>query len=382
MKSLFEKAKRLSIKLAKAIIEDNFSDPELLRWSGESEEGQATLRRFESPVLRKRCFDLYDDGGKESAVFRLKKTLRRRRQKQIALRLCGAAVVVLCLGSLLWLRPSSEVAKPSDATILPGTQQAVLVLGNGEQVELSKLTHLQETDGIAIARNQEGEIVYYAESAESKKQRADTNTLRVPRFGEYAIVLADGTRIKLNSESELRYPTVFSDTKREVSLKGEAYFEVAKSDRPFIVRTYGAQVRVYGTRFDVNSYETEKLRVVLVDGKVGVSTEDFEEVMLDPAQLALINAEKGITVKKEINPAYNIAWQKGYYAFDNERLEDILSVLARWYNFEVLYARPEIRDIHFTASLWKDQPLEHILKQFEKTQSISFQISGNQVIIH
>ncbi len=84
MKSLFEKAKRLSIKLAKAIIEDNFSDPELLRWSGESEEGQATLRRVESPVLRKRCFDLYDDGGKESAVFRLKKTLRRRRQKQKA----------------------------------------------------------------------------------------------------------------------------------------------------------------------------------------------------------------------------------------------------------------------------------------------------------
>ena len=249
-------------------------------------------------------------------------------------------------------------------------------------MELSKLTYLQETDGTAIARNQEGEIVYYAESTESKKQRADTNTLRVPRFGEYAIVLADGTRIKLNLESELRYPTVFSDTKREVSLKGEAYFEVAKSDRPFIVRTYGTQVRVYGTRFDVNSYDTEKIRVVLVDGKVGVSTEDFEEVMLEPAQLALINAEKGITVKKEINPAYYVAWQNGYFAFDNERLEDILSVLVRWYNFEVLYARPEIRDIHFTASLWKDQPLEHILKQFEKTQSVSFQISGNQVIIH
>ena len=197
-----------------------------------------------------------------------------------------------------------------------------------------------------------------------------------------SLTLPDGTLVFLNSESTLSYPSRFDGDTRNVTLQGEAYFEVAKSDRPFIVRTYGAQVRVYGTRFDVNSYDTEKIRVVLVDGKVGVSTEDFEEVMLEPAQLALINAEKGITVKKEINPAYYIAWQNGYFAFDNERLEDILSVLARWYNFEVLYARPEIRDIHFTASLWKDQPLEHILKQFEKTQSISFQISGNQVIIH
>ncbi len=381
MKALFEKARRLSIKLAEAIIKDDFSEPELMHWVKDSEEGHDTVRRFANPLLRKQCLDCFDDKDKELAVRKLKKALKKQRQRQIVWRFCGAAMIVLCLGSLLWLQPSSEVADPSSTTILPGKQQAVLVLGSGRQVELSELTHLQETDGTAIAQNQKGELVYYADSVEAKMQKIDTNTLLVPRFGEYAIVLADGTRIKLNSESELRYPTVFRGASREVYLKGEAYLEVAKSDRPFIVRAYDAQVKVYGTRFDVNSYDTTKIQIVLVDGKVGVSAGNFEEVILHSAQLAEVNPEKGITVKKEINPAYYTAWQNGYFAFNNERLEDILSVLARWYNFEVLYARSEIRDIHFTASLWKDQPLEHILKQFEKTQSISFKISGNQVII-
>lgn len=375
----FEKAKRLSVKLTEAVIDGQTTDPELNQWANDNEEGKEILRKFTDPSTRRQLLSSFDNPERDLAVRQLRKILRRHRQKILFLRLSLAAVIVMCLGSLVFLWPPHPEKSAEVAQILPGSPNAVLVLSNGEQLELADITRLRETDGTAIARTKENEIAYTRDSVIVGK--VDTNTLIIPRYGEYAVVLADGTVVKLNSESELRYPTSFTGDRREVFLKGEAYLEVSKSDRPFIIHTYGAQVIVYGTRLDVNSYDSEKIRVVLVEGKVGVSSEGHKEVMLEPAQLAEVRREQGITVRKNINPAYFIAWQDGYFAFEKERLEDILTVLARWYNFEVLYTRPELKDVHFTASLRKDQPLEHFLRQFEKTGSVAFRIVGNQIVV-
>lgn len=384
MWKLFIKAKKLSGKLAESAIDNRISDTELRQWQEESVEGEKTIGLFSDPEIRYRLVSQFSQNNKAEAVERMKRAIQKRQRRKILQRISAiAALMLLLIGvSVFLFHHYAPVRSETDkmATIIPGRQQAILVLANGERMELSQITRINETDGTAITRTRKGEVVYKADSF-AQPAEMSYNTIIVPRYGEYSVILSDGTQVKLNSESELRYPTAFSGNQREVFLKGEAYLEVSKSNLPFIVHTYDAQVKVYGTRFDIDSYNPEQIKVVLVEGKVGVSSSLSEEVLLHPNQLAQIHHQKGITIKKDINPAYYIAWQEGYFAFEEQRLEEILSTLSRWYNFDVLYSRPELKDVHFTASLKKDQPLENILQQFMKTQSISFRITGNQIIV-
>lgn len=384
MWKLFTRAKRLSGKLAESAIENRISDAELCQWKGESGEGEKTIGHFSDPETRYRLLIQFTQNDKADAAKRLEHAIQKRKRRKIIQKTSAIAALVLLLigisGLLFHLYTPVPPEKEKIATIIPGRQQAILILANGEKMELSRITRLNESDGTAITRTRKGEVVYKADSS-ARTANVSYNTIIVPRYGEYSVILSDGTRVKLNSESELRYPTAFAGNRREVYLKGEAYLEVSKSPHPFIVHTYDAQVKVYGTRFDIDSYNPEQINVVLVEGKVGVSNSQYQEVLLHPNQLAKIHSRQGITIKKDINPAYYIAWQEGYFAFEEQRLEEILTTLSRWYNFEVLYSRPELKDIHFTASLKKDQPLEDILQQFRKTQSISFRITGNQIIV-
>lgn len=380
--SIFKKARHLSEKLAESLIDDQLSHPELTQWREESAAGKKTWERFARPDLRLRMLSQFEQSGKEKAVRQFQKTLRKHKRIQLFRQMAAAAAIAfLLISSTIFLYSVLDVPKSPEqaAEIWPGSQQAVLILDSGEKINLSDITQIHETDGTAIRKKNPGEIVY--NGAASRPETKRYNTVIVPRYGEYAVILSDGTRIKLNSESELRYPTVFSGSQREVFLKGEAYLEVSKSQRPFIVHTYDAHIKVYGTRFNVNSYLPEQISVVLVEGKVSVSSGHSREVFLDPRQLARIDRRNGISIKKGINTAYYTAWQNGYFAFEAERLEDILNTLARWYSFDVLYSRPQLKDIRFTASLNREQPLKDILQQFQKTGCLSYRISGRQIII-
>lgn len=378
---LYRRAYRLAGKLAESVIARQDTDPELAQWQEESVEAQKLIRAFSDPELCIALLAQFEKAGKEVATKCLHQAIRKRRQVKFIRRISAVAAIVLLLaGSSVFIYPFFKSSELPIADIVPGERKAMLVLANGEKINLEEMTRIRETDGTDIKQLKQGEVSYHAE-ASGKVQESYYNTIIVPRYGEYSVVLSDGTRIKLNSESEIRYPTTFSDTLREVFLKGEAYLEVSKSERPFIVHTYDAQIKVYGTRFDINSYNPEHIYVVLAEGKVGIRNTHSPEILLSPNQLAQIDARHGITIKKEINPEYYIAWQNGYFAFEKEKLEDILITLSRWYNFDVLYSKPELKDICFTASLKRDQPLKDILQQFQKTGSLSFRINGNQIII-
>lgn len=231
----------------------------------------------------------------------------------------------------------------------------------------------------AILNKKSGEVVYTPDSGNVEIQQY--NTIKVPRYGEYSVVLSDGSRIKLNSESELRYPVVFTGEQREVYLKGEAYMEISKDQKPFIVHAYDTRIKVYGTSFDVNSYNPDEIRIVLVQGKVGIHHSKMQEVILYPNQLARVSEKEGIVVKENINVNYYIAWQEGYFAFEEERLEDIMTTLSRWYRMKVIFENPQLKDIRFTASVQKEENISKLLNQFELTRTVSFNIIENQIFI-
>lgn len=371
---LYDKARDIASRLAESVIEPSAAGADAALGDDVPEAVRKIGRIFSDPDARTALYAEFEKTDSSEAVLRLRRAIRRRRRKRFLWR-CAAAAVVMTF--LLWGGMRIGVS-PTD-TFLPDKPQAVLIMSNGERVGLAEFTRMNEMDGTAIVRNQAGELVYQSDSCVS--QALLYNTVIVPRHGEYSLVLADGSRIVLNSESELRYPIAFSGNRREVFLKGEAWLEISPDDRPFVVHAYDARIQVYGTRFNINSYNPEKIDVVLVEGKVGISREEGDEVILFPDQLAHIDARTGISVEKDINADYYIAWQNGCFAFENERLEDILAAIARWYDFEVLYSRPDLKEICFTALLSREQPLENILEHFRKTGSISFRIHKNQILI-
>lgn len=382
MENLYFKAKQIAKEFAKDILEEGLINHKTDLWDEDNIDISHIANALSDSQYREILLRQFEQNEKQRAISEFRKRLYRKRLRLIIIKVSSiAAIILLMLGTGLWLyRPTTEstiIQKTNN--LLPGKPQATLILANGEKIDLTKATQIQENDKTIITNTPEGSITY--QNTTTSNRQILYNTIIVPPAGEYNLTLADGTYIKLNAESELRYPIAFNGEHREVFLKGEAYFEVSKSKKPFIVHAYDANVKVYGTTFNINSYEPEQIDVVLASGKIGVKNSTSKEIILHPNQLARIQPNKEISIKKNINADYYIAWAKGYFAFEEERLEDIMKTLARWYQIDVSFQNIKAKEIRFTASIKKEEKINTLLEQFELTESISFEIKDNQVII-
>ena len=140
--------------------------------------------------------------------------------------------------------------------IPPGKNQALLVTSTGDKYELDQAVNIED-DNIHVT-NANQELVYTRQAKQKVKKQVAFNTIIIPKGGEYRLTLMDGTKVCLNSNSKLKYPSEFGSGNRYVQLEGEAYFEVAKDpDHPFVVDVNNMQIKVLGTAFNVNAYAKE-----------------------------------------------------------------------------------------------------------------------------
>ena len=276
------------------------------------------------------------------------------------------------------LSVSKSVVVVVGDSIQPGKRQAILVLASGEQLKLDSLVQeVTEQEGVAI-RIIDGALNY--KQSDSVKLLCNAyHQLIIPRGGEYMMQLTDGTKVWLNAATEFRYPAAFVGAERKVYLSGEAYFEVAKDSlHPFIVVADDAQIRVYGTKFDVSNYGTGNIRTVLVEGAVGMQRGQ-EEVRLKPGQKGETDGDH-IRVT-EVDVASYIAWKNGDFIFDNERLEDIIEQISRWYDVDVFYSREQSRDIRLSGDLRRYKEVQSLLYYFERISDIRFSIKGRTIVV-
>lgn len=206
------------------------------------------------------------------------------------------------------------------------------------------------------------------------------NTLFVPRGGEYSITLPDKTVVWLNSETTMKFPDAFGDT-REVWIDGEAFFEVQpNASSPFIVHFGNEKVTVLGTSFNINAYSEEKnWHATLVTGKISI-THDNQDILMKPSWQFDLDRNKNEYALKEVDTDQYTSWVDGKINFKGERLEDIIRKLRRWYSFELSYEDEDIRDMVFRGVINRYDSFEVVLKNLEKTTDIHFEISGNAVI--
>lgn len=296
-------------------------------------------------------------------------------------RYAAIASVVLLAGFSFFILTTRRAAEQegiaSCPEILPGSSRAVLIVSSGEQIALSGQEEvIREADGTTIHIEQTGQISY-VRNAEHTSVSDDAplfHTILVPRGGEYLVVLPDSSKVWLNSESELRYPVRF-DSERRVELEGEAYFEVRKDERPFLVHADDFRLKVYGTEFNLNTYDRESPEVVLVKGSVGFgSARAGGETLLRPDQAGKINLKTGAVCVKEVDVYPYIAWKNHDMVFFNETLERIMEKTSRWYNIEVVYDDPGLKELRFSADIKRYAGIETFLGYLEKTAEIECRI--------
>lgn len=308
------------------------------------------------------------------AGIRKEKSIVYKIRKQPIYKYVAAASVLLIVALTVFLNKVSETTNAIEPVIVntnvivPGTDKATLTLANGEQVPLEKGTSFQTSNA-----NSNGEQIVYAN--DRKTGELKYNYLTIPRGGQFYIVLSDGTKVWLNSESQLKYPVTFIDGHiRQVELVyGEAYFDVSSSTvnkgSKFIVLNKSQEVEVLGTEFNIKAYKDEtNIYTTLVEGRVAVAYGNKKQYLNLNQQSTLSLDNKNMSVNS-VNIYNEISWKDGIFSFEQKPLWEITKVLSRWYDVDFVLENKNLKDVTFTGVLGKDQSIEKILSNI-KTLSI------------
>ena len=313
---------------------------------------------------------------------------RQRRRRIFRWRMWGSVAAVLALGigmACWWWMKRDEV--PQEAVYVayqePDRSKVHLVTATGEVLDLSATASLDtlEIDGQAVIRNATG-LVYAPQDSCADDSCQRMNEVYVPRGAEFNLVLSDGSHVWLNSDSRLRYPSVFRGDVREVEVSGEVFFEVARDERsPFVVKVEGLEVVVLGTKFNVNTRVVERIQTTLVEGQVAVNLPAGQSVVLEPGEMASANVVSGEVRSEQVNVQKYVAWRYGRFCFEEATMEEIMRELALWYDVEVEYRNGALKSERFTGSLPRSESIMEILKKIEQTTYVHFHVAGNRIII-
>ena len=332
-------------------------------------------------------FGIYEKVNKDSAWEKviLKGNIKQKNNaRRLGWNKFVAAVMIplMVVAVGYFIRETKQGIEPKDtefASIEPGKSKAILRLADNRVIEITREqeTRFDVAEGIAATNNLSG-MVYPEQVAMGK---AEYNVLEVPRGGEYTVTLSDGTVVYLNSGSELRYPVAFGAERRDVFLSGEGYFEVAKdAERPFFVNADKLKIRVYGTSFNVNTYNIANVETVLVEGKIGIQGNNAEYTV-KPGQLALYNREKGTMEIRDVDVRPYVAWKEHEFMFDNESLEEIMNTLSLWYDVDVFFQTASLKQLHFTGHLGRYEEVSHILDAISGVTQVKFSVKGRTIIV-
>jgi transmembrane sensor len=299
----------------------------------------------------------------------------------------SAAAIILLLGTGVYLYVNHPSPKKTFGTAIkqtplindvpaPVNSKAILTLADGSKIELDSISNgtLARQGNVKIVKQGDGQITYNGMGSEDLY-----NTINVPRGSKVVTIkLSDGTQVWLNSESSLRYPASFTGTERKVEITGEAYFEVAHTAVPFIVKKDAMEIKVLGTHFNINTYENEGInKVTLLEGSIKVSISNHQN-FLKPGQQAQIKDD--IKMVNGVDIEEVVAWKNGKFQFGEKAdLNQIMRKIARWYDVDVEFEGGAINQ-RFGGEMPMNSNLSQVL-EILRTSGVNFTIDGKKVIV-
>jgi transmembrane sensor len=357
------------IQLAKKISQGTASDTDIARYNAWYNTCSAGTQWNES--------ELGKQAEKEQQLYQnIQAQIQTppRRTVPLIYKLAAAATLLIFATGGYYMLHKKQSVQPQTAQLIkndiaPGHSQATLTLANGKKIVLTKGLNgqlaIQNKTVISVDQHT---ITY---DADKSGDQVNFNTLSTAKGEQspYPLVLSDGTKVWLNAESSITFPTAFNQKERIVQVTGEAYFEVMhNAKQPFKVQTQKQTIEDLGTAFDVNAYDPAA-RTTLVEGSVKVNG-----MALKPNQQT-----DGARIKT-VNTRRYTAWKNGDFDFEDDNIQTVMRELSRWYNIDVTY-QGNISKEGFNAQITRNKNISSILHLLENTKGVHFKIEGRRVTV-
>lgn len=360
------------------------------------DEGKALLQMAaEKPSLKDKIHEMMDEADfseryrlyqkidAEDAKERFKAMIAESETSHhtriVWMRRIAAAAVVACVVIATWMMMGKKAEVP---VITAEMHQAIERV---EQSGMNGATLIMNGKAVKVkdSQNAMAQAEQLEEASDIPADQVAEGTLITQKDKEFWIVLDDGTYVHLNYDTKLEYPNHFIGSQRKVKLSGEAYFVVAKDSkkRPFIVETANGNVHDYGTEFNVNTAKQEGVTsVVLVKGKVGVSSKNGKEYLLQPGEMAELQTGRTPIINKVDINLYT-SWNTGNFFFDGCTLDQLMLVISNWYGKNIEFASEDIKDIQFTGSIDKYEPIYPTLHAIENITGLKLDAKEDKIVI-
>jgi hypothetical protein len=221
-------------------------------------------------------------------------------------------------------------------------------------------------------------------TSDQQKELVDINIINTvtSKGGSSNIILPDGSKVVLNADSKLSYPKIFNDSMRNVTLVGEAFFDVKHdSKKPFIVDANEIKIKVLGTTFNVKSYsKDEKIETTLVTGKVELIKDDETPVILAPSQKAVFYKTQNKLKIEEVNSSNVVAWKKGKLVFKNTSMKEVVIDLERKYNVKFIINSQKLLEYEYTGT-FDNLSINEVLELLIISSPISYTLQDEKIIL-
>lgn len=348
-----------------SIIESSFSIKELF----EELQDKDKIREELSVIT---SFDT------EAAYKRINKSRPINKLRLLFSAVAAAIVLVASISVIYWM--TDDESYNSD---LIGSGKTLLKTSDGSIVSLDTVSRIRLSNNLIFQEDEQGTLIIRDNNIPQKGSDELMNTIDVPYKGMHKLILPDGTKVTLNSGSTLEFSDDYFVEDRVVTLNGEGFFDVMKSEgKPFIVKTKDISIRVLGTKFNVKSYDADNTYATLLEGEIEVLDQGYELKIQPGKQFVLDKRTKAIDVK-EVDIVPVVAWSDNIFLFDRTPLEEIMQRLSRWYDLDIKYLDddPSIKSTEYSGKMKMYTHPEDVLRKFEKTGDLKFELKRNTIII-
>lgn len=319
----------------------------------------------------------------EKEILALKRKKRILRMSWIRIAAAAAAVVLIVGGYWLFdshIKSVDEIDYHSFAATdkqMTSSNNIRLILPDNRKIDIDK-------DSETIDYSNKGEIKIGSEQVAGNTEPSELNQLIVP-YGKIAsLILSDGSKIWVNSGSQLLYPSVFEENKREVFLTGEAYLDVTKNEKAkFVIKTNHIDINVLGTKLNISAYSDDPQQsIILVTGSVEVKSKEMNEPIriLPDQMLTYGRLNKKIDIQI-VDVANYTSWIDGYLLLENEDLGNLLQKLERHYNLLFIYNREELKNIYVSGKLNLEVTVQEVLDCISITTPIVYSVENDPLQI-
>ncbi|HMI02381.1 MAG TPA: FecR domain-containing protein [Pedobacter sp.] len=398
-------------------------------WLKEDERHTAIFNRIVAHESLAAALDEMQQVNTELALANVKSRISRLTERKPVrlwpkIAVAAAAVAAITLG--VWVYYANEIASSRKAPrndeqvrmndIAPGRNGATITLANGKVIQLSDAKpgvviggdDLKYSDGTAVSSSlREGTTKQSPLHDESRLKSGDVMqmTASTAKGQTYQFTLPDGTKVWLNADSKISFPSRFPGEERKILLSGEAYFEVSKVvvplstepmpgraskpaklfRVPFLVESKGQTVEVLGTHFNISAYQDERLTTTtLVEGSVRVSAFDVAVgrriKVLKPNQQSIQTPNGGMQVRN-VDVSEALDWKNGDFVFKEEPLAVIMRRVSRWYDVDVVYDKDVDQQQTFGGKVSRKRNISQVIKALQATQALKFRIEDRKVYV-